>query len=632
MKDDDRLKQLGVIDDKPKNVEAHAAEPTISPFHLALADLLEWHGDATGGEWRVSENYRGLFSCLTPRQIKSFLRERLMLSDTEAGAPAVSFLRVLFHPIWRLYRDEEDLFRVLRIAANGALALMPEESRQEGKLRSVAADFFFTQLQSVAGRSAVLSEKDIDACWPRKSEERALLVNLLALIGTEETARLTGSSSLLRFPDWVKQRLGEAPIGITPNEQVSSFQDMALQRYRAGDKTVLRTVAEYADDWIDKHFPEFDSSIAPSLSNLAVLINDLSGVEPQCDHLFSAAIKLMRPGFANRIPYYYVEFVLDVLADENRRERLVASRYEGQEAKLEKFAKKLLERLPDTDLEPTDRFYRDILRERIELRRETERTVVMIRAWALTKAYAPVLVSGGAEPSSRLNDLLDATIGRGAALLSTKEPLQCMVWAAQLKTDNPGWPMATQIANDLVGESQRNSVEERCGLGLNAMLVTDSAFLLSGERQRVAAIWSQVGTLLAQRLGKPAGKRIALAFLASQMFETSAQTIDRMRKAAQLLKLAGDWQGESWVRLLGDDDKCRPILQAVVEDPENPDAARNLADIVFASDYPRIETPFELSMKLGWHDQSYAWAGDKTIDAAAEELAAAAKGSLGGMA
>ncbi len=97
MASDDFLKP-----DSDKNTVASSIEHKLLPFEQALADLLVWREGADGsGEWRVRRHYRELFACLTPRQIKSFLRERLLASmgEGKSNNPAIDILRTLFHPV-----------------------------------------------------------------------------------------------------------------------------------------------------------------------------------------------------------------------------------------------------------------------------------------------------------------------------------------------------------------------------------------------------------------------------------------------------------------------------------------------------------------------------------------------------
>lgn len=611
MASDDFLKP-----DSDKNTVASSIENKLLPFERALADLLVWREGSDGsGEWRVRLHYRDLFACLTPRQIKSFLRERLLASmgKGESDDPEIGILKTLFHPVWKLWRDENATFRGLRHVARAAL-MLSKESRgdidKRGKLSGPAAELFYLQLQAAARKSTVLTEDDVRACWPRKSEERALLLNLLAITADEEI--VSGES----FADWVLRHFGVRPNGTRAAEQVSAFQDIALERHQKGDEAAQQAVTDYVDLFLDRHMKSFDASAASTLSNLAVLVSDVAGAEAQCDRLFRAAVKLARPG--SRIPFYYVEFLLDALEDPARRERLPVQDVEGRDPGQR--AQAILAAIRDEDMEAKDRFYRDILAYRFSAGRSEDRQERMTGVWALTKKNAGTLLSGSSEPSSRLNDLLDAVIGKRGASLRLKEPLQGMVWAAQVRAGRPGWPMLSQIANDLIGESETQAEEEKTGLRLNATLVANVELLAADEGRRLAAIWSQTGSLLAQRQGTQARGRIALAFLASLVHGSEAQSLERMRQAWARLGLGGVVvrTPSDWVQFL--DEAHRPLAEALMQGTHDAETMVMVRDAVFGADYPPIVTPDGLAEAMGWKSQAFAWADGKSFDEAVTEL------------
>ena len=594
---------------------------SLSAFERALTSLFVWREtNADSGEWRVHQRYRDLFACLTPRQIKSFLRERLLAAgsdDSSGNDPALLLLRTLFHPLWKVWRDERDLFTTLVIVAKAALRLTHELRRKDensGKLSGPAAEVFYLQFQAAANKSSTLTDEMVRACWPRKSEERLLLLHLLALVGGEEGS---GGRS---FSDWVLSRLGTRPSGVTVTEQVSSFQDMALAQFRSGNKGALSAVAKYADSFLQEHKQYFDATISSSLSNLAVLINDVPGMEAQCDLLFKAAVELARPG--SRVPFFHVEFLLDALEENARAGRLIPAQYSDTDSVIA-HANVVLNNLKDKDLEPVDRLYRDILMLRLASRGSEDRPQQMREAWQLAKSHAPTLLAGGREPSSRFNDLLDSVIGTGGSFLAMKEPLQGVIWGAQVKTNNTGWPMAVQIANDMVGESTAGSQEEKIGMRLNAALVSDESFLGANEMAaRLAAIWSQSGSLLSLRIGKSAAHRMALAFLASLACGGGAQAYDRMRQSWERLGEPGGGQNpEDWRRLLT--NELASLIDAFERSPSDAEVACRLSNIVFGDDYPAITNPDELSTAMSWGDRTLDWAEGKDFDSAVDELIAA---------
>lgn len=589
-----------------KERKGYAQEKKLSQFGRALGDILVLLEEGEGkNKFRISEEYRYLFACLTPRQIKFYLRERLIggAAEDSHGGPASALLRTLFHPLWKVRRDEPDLFHALSRFATTATREMTENPLR-GKLSGPSAETFRQQLQALAPLSTVLDEEAVRACWPRKSEERALLLWLLR-ISDGEGGGLASVFSV-PFPAWVQEQMGERPVGVTVAEQVSAFQDMASVRFRGGDKRALVAVTGYVEQFLDTHKKELDASSAATISNLAVLIDDLAGAEIQCDRLFQAAIQLARPG--SRIPFYYAEFLLDVLGDASRRERLMGIYKDEQE--IVHRAKAVLATIGNTNLEPKDSFYRDLLLLRLEVEENEPLEKRLARLWELVKqtSHVVLLAQGEREPASRLNDALDAVIGKGSGTLSVKEPLQAMVWALQLQADAAGWTIAIQIANDMVGQSSENSAIEKAGLRMNAALVGSQELLAANENARIAAIWSQTASLLSQRIGKIASARIGLAFVVSSFYSGHSQWMERARKTWDRLGQQGDGgTPEAWLTLL--DSEQRELVAGMMRSPQDADLARRIAEAVFAPDYwPPIETPEELVKAMGWDQTPFVWA------------------------
>lgn len=609
------------IDAAGKESKGYAMEKTLSQFERALREILVWQEEGGKSKFRISEKYRHLFACLTPRQIKFYLRERLIGGEAEDdhGGPAAALLRTLFHPLWKVRRDEPDLFHALSRFAATATREMTDNSLR-GKLGGPSSETFRQQLQTLASLSTILDEEAVKSCWPKKSEERALLLWLLRVSDEEEGYV---SSSVVFFPAWVREQMGKRPVGVTVAEQVSAFQDMASARFRSGDKRALVAVAGYAEQFLDTHKRELDASSAATISNLAVLIDDFAGAEVQCDRLFQVAIQLARLG--SRIPFYYAEFLLDVRGEASRRERLVGIYKDEQE--IVNRAKAVLATIGNTNLEPKDSFYRDLLLLRLEVEENEPLEKRLARLWELVKqtGHVALLAQGEREPASRLNDALDAVIGRGSGMLSVKEPLQAMVWALQLQADAAGWSMAIQIANDMVGQSSENSAGEKAGLRMNAALVGSQEMLTANENARIAAIWSQAASLLSQRIGKVASARIGLAFVVSSFYGGHSQWTGRARKEWDRLGQQGDGgTPEAWLTLL--DSGQRELVAGMTRSPQDADLARRIAEAVFAPEYwPPLGTPEELVKTMGWDQSPFAWAEGLKFDEAVAALLAAAK-------
>lgn len=614
---------------------------TPTAFEIAISELFVWYAGEGSTGWRVHRDYRDLFACLTPRQIKSFLRERL-LASRESGRdhPLVSILSTLFHPIWKVWRDEKALFRSLAISADAAIRLSQNNTSTEKltqKLTGPAAEFFHRELLAIVKKSSVLSKADVRACWPRKSEERTLLVHLVALVdrnklyGTSnvqpsdrnsameitkasESGMKTeqkGQEKLIPFTDWVYRKIGSRPSGLSVSEQVSSFQDIALAMYRNGNKSAIQAVKEYADTYLYSHEKEFDASIASSLSNLAVLINDFSGAEAQCDHLFTEALRLAKPG--SRIPFFFVEFLLDAKEDSARISRI------PENNKIDKRIREILDGIKEEHLDPASHLYRDILSKRLEASNTASKQDRLKLIWQLVKDHAGILVQGGREPSSRLNDLLDSLIGKGSANLPLKEPLQCMIWAAQVKGGYPSWSMAVQIANDLVGESTANGEEEKAGIRMNAALVVDPGLLTAGESDRLAAIWSQTGALLTQRFNKAAISRVALAFITSMAYGGGAQSFDRMRQVAVRFGMENDLKSpEDWKKFI--EGPHQQLVATLKSGLQSASEMVKIRDAVFGDVYDPIATPDNLADAMRWKAGNYEWADNMSFDKAVAKL------------
>lgn len=615
--------------------EALSLEPgKLTGIELALRDLLVWvPGEGVGGaperskgEFRIHERYRGLFACLTPRQIKSYLRERLVGGGApDPDLPATAMLRALFYSMWRLHRDEYGLFRTLAYAAEAAVKADPETD--PGKVNGNALEAFHLQLQTLARTSSVLDSEAVQSCWPRKSAERALLLRLMILSRDEnETGRTRKGQT---FPDWVHEQFGERLRGVSIAEQLSSFQDIALARLQSGDRSALQTVASYADNFLAEHAKALDAKAAPSLSNLGAMINDMPGAETECDRLFRAAARLARPG--TRIPFYYAEFLLDALSDTGRSERLVPARYESVDSAKAQ-ARGILSAVADAAMEPKDRFYRDLLLDRLDMAEGEDNNIRMGRLWRLVSqpSHARLLAEGTRESASRLNDALDAAIGKGGLTLTIKEPLQGMVWALQSRFGAPAWSMAVQIANDLVGEGSQDSREEKCGLRMNAALTSDPALLsATSERARLAAIWSQSGNLLSQRIGKRAQDRIALAFLASVVHGGEPQWQARADQSwINISGKEGQPDPDAWLKLINPDQTR--LLGEIQQLPADPASAEKLAEMVFAPEYwPSLDTAESLAEMLKWNEAKFAWAEGQSFEQAVAALLDAAGGPTG---
>ncbi|MDR1423410.1 MAG: hypothetical protein LBI92_02220 [Azoarcus sp.] len=662
---------------------------SLSAFERAFRQIFVWleYGDGSG-EWRVHKRYRRLFSYLTPRQIKAFLRGRLLSPtpistritslNTNDDTPELVLLRTLFHPVWKLHRDANDLFMMLARAAKSVLH-SSRQARNDGddydKLSRHAIKHFLQHFEFVVQVSdGTLTSEDVKACWPDKNEERAALLHLLELLAEEENASISLSGSVTAAPpppvrvepaeagdstlpqaqdgtdssessppptnlsesspppsppstsfaNWVFRELGIELRRGSVSEQVSFFQDIALAKYHQGERGVLDSVTEYARTYLRFHAPSFDRSVASSLSNLAVLIDDYSGSEKECYDLFDAAVKQAKNKQGSRIPLFYAEFLLDVLDDPDRSARLKDKLRQDKHRPIisedpirDTAVKVLKDNSSSVDLEPSDRFYVQTLLMRLNYieggdhsSQQQSNPIRIQRVWdELVRPYATVLISGGREPSSRLNDLLDVVIGtQTASVLRLKEPLQVAIWGAQIKHKKPGWVMAVQIANDLVGESRPNSEEEIAGMRLNGMLVTDEELLGANEDQRIAAIWRQSATLISQRQPAPISQsRAALAFLMSLAYGGAGLTIERMGRAwMQRNNVDGNGTEQDWRGKLTEEH--REIAARIRGNEWNHSFVKEVGQAVFVAEYLPLTAPVDLVTALQWDKEAFRWA------------------------
>lgn len=630
---------------------------TLKPFDLAVAQLLCWSETEPAG-LRVRSAYRNLFACLTPRQIKSFLRERLLdvMDSPGRGAsksdvsPLTAILRTLFHPIWRLWRDERDLFQALSIAAGAAVRLSDHHSdrgRELGRLSGAGAEFFYRQLQAIIAKSDGLSEEDLPSCWPKKTKERALLIYLLQAIdepvpnpkqvflgrglgGQRSLQSYTMESELERFADWVEKQVGQRLRGASIQEQVVSFQEIIRGIRAAGEGGMTRLIRQYVNEFLASHLRFFNASIAPVLSNLAVLIESEAGSEVECDELFKVAVGLARPG--TLIPLYYVEFLLDVSGDKARRERLENE----TEKTIVQLAQEILDSVQVGLLDSNARFYLGTLKFRLSRLAggddaagdgvpATGMEDQVRDLWTFVKDQAAVLVKEDREPLSRLNRLLDQVIGTGDNALGWKVPLQAAIWAARVKNGEPGWPMATLIANDLVGEGKKGAPLEALGMRMNGALVVDRELLAANETQRLAAIWSQTAVLLATNYGKAALSRIALAFSLSLSLGASGESLTRMRRVFESLGLgSGGTEADDWTPRIDADH--RALLTAlrkgdIGDSPVSESALKAIRNAVFEPEYsPYVASPEALGEAMDWNADTFSWAANQKFEEVVAEL------------
>lgn len=588
----------------------------------ALRSILVWVDDTNesdGSEHRgtlmVHKKYRYLFGCLTPRQIKSFLREQLFQGSSDREElPASSLLRSLFHPLWKVKRHEEDLFSAMAQAATLAKRVFDAKG---GRFDEKGAEIFYRQLIAIVPLSRVLDETTVKDCWPRSAKERELLIQLLVACGEESAQSGEATVAGPSFVDWAREMNGERPRGATAAAQLSSFQDTVVQRYRAGDIQAVPTIKEYVDKFLDVHLRLMDASSAASLSNLGIIIDDVPSAEVQCDRLFDAALKLSMKD--TRILFNYTEFLADVLGDDARCERLVVASYKDK-AEIRLKARQNHTRLHISISAEADVFRAGLLGCRIDLSEESDAGVKMRRLWETISQprLAKYILGDDGEASARLNATLDALIGRGSMVIATKVPMELVVWGARHLLGVVSWKLVMRVANDLVGESQANSREEKVGMRLNTSLVSHPNQLTN--MGQLAAIWSQTGSILVRRLGKVGTARIAAAFLSSTYYGPDKHGPDRALSAWKALGQVGPMTEEGW-RQLAVSGHAPNALGFLAEHPSDDQLASEVAQFVMAPDYvPAVHTPQEVAECLNWDRDPLPWAGGRTLSGAIDFL------------
>jgi hypothetical protein len=384
-----------------------------------------WRGRA-----RLNDKYFWLFAHLSLRQLKHYLRERLTGgAGNGEEAPESGLLRSIFHPFWRLYRDERDLCNCISTLAANVLRASDASRRQRYathahtsiNLDATAIRHFAVGVTALIGQSSVMTAEHWKETWPRKSRERGLLIALLALldgsggsssaIGQDRPTFATSqpepsydrssSSSEFRystyeqsdvsvdnppsvkpepkiinarelgieFAAWARKSLGASIRGQSVADMVSSFQDIALEVSRTADEShAHQIVDEFTKKWMPRLKPFFESATGLSLSNLAVMIDDEQQYVESCDALFEAATPLVQRGSgANRVPMFWADFLMDTVADPSRLDTLLLSgRYLTKSAIKDQVRYLLNEGTDSTRFDLRERLHHAILGARLE--------------------------------------------------------------------------------------------------------------------------------------------------------------------------------------------------------------------------------------------------------------------------
>ncbi|WP_145064598.1 hypothetical protein [Engelhardtia mirabilis] len=557
---------------------------------------------------RLVGRYRSLASVLTPRQLKAYLRARLFGTTSAEDNPESTLLQQVFPAFYELRQTEPVRFEYATKLAATTVKFRPPSGFQ--------MQVFVRQLECLLEDSAVLTKERLRTAWPAKSKERLLLIYLLALIDWDGGAVAAVDSSTVgaidgivggqdrEFLAWVQQAAGVTPEGPTLQDQLSSYQDAVLAAFNRGDQGAALTVADYAGRFVTRHMPYLGERSATTLSNLAVLLNDLEPYEVECDRLFGFAIQL--DPSESRIALYYAEFLLDVLGKSPRLQRLLGGDRYDSSADLMVLIEELLQsasRIGD----PVNRFYLELLRLRLAGLQGMPQASVVDRIDEVTREHIPLLVTTAKnwdnEPFSRLVSALDEAVPAKQENAVALARVFGRVWGVLERVGAPTWGAISNIANSFIGQSRANSQEETLGLRMNLALMTDRD-LIELNKRRVSAIWTQSILTWARRsAGKTpeSRRRAALGMLASLVYGIDNQWVPRARILWDTLAGTGEPTSEGFIRTLqesGDVERLFGMLNALQEDPSSPEA---IVEFVFEGDLGQpLHTVEELASEQAW--------------------------------
>lgn len=611
-------------DSKQRKIGSPVFDDT-SPIDVALQTILVW--DPGGDGWppgpRISARYRRLFHLLTPRQIKAFLRDRLLAAEARTSeGPALTLLDRHFRPLSLLRECDPASFRLLAHAARATV-----ESCGGGRVTSQASEMFRAYLHTIVQQSTSLSEQDMPSLWPQKGEERELLLQLLILAITDNdqphSPEPAGAETEQTFTEWVEAHMGQSVTGVTIAEQVASFTNMVVQARLTGAVDAASMATAYADSWLERHRRFYAASVAPSLSNLAVVLDDVAGSELQCYRLFDVASEVDPD--RHRIRLFYAEFLLDVLDDKERSVRLTEGLH-TDEATLRDQVVRLLDPIRDEEISAIDRLYRDTLHHREQVLHESlDSASHARRTWAMILHNAEALLAPQSEGVTRLNALLDSAIGERDAALRVKAQLLTILWWARVARLGADYEVSLRLANDLVGESAADSLEETVGLKMNAGHLMDPAFVEAQGAQILGGLWSQSGMTIARRGQRQVRVRVALSFICSDAYGDTPRNQARRSEAWTYLQTGQPYNADAYREIISRDPTAMELLSRFVQSPEAPEPRAALVQHVFSPDcWPPITNAQDLISAFGW--AGIDWLDGQTIQQAAEQLLAHQEG------
>lgn len=688
---DESIKQIEVTNGQIEVTKFDDIMPSSTPIMIAISESMQCVPFGASYILEATSRYKEIFGYITPRQFKSMLRNMLFKSKASQSRESVEedFLKRLFYGFWILRQEDPDLYRVIRSIAKSVLETDNDNGRYFGgsDLAAWQSDLFFRLLQAMADYSPQISKLDLIKYWPTKTKEKAFLIRLISLVDSNndnkafydptrrrsdlsstrgiytqydhEEMKIDDNQTLASgdpvFADWFESQFGAILDGSSVNEQVSNFEDQILLiRRLKGAGEASRYIATYVEQFLPHHEPYFGASIAASLSNLAVIIDDQQGLEQACDRLFTAAGNVNQSHPA--IYLYHAEFLLDVIGNENRLRLLAGIKQADDKTAIGDKKKEyreqvssLFESYKKKGGDPGD-IYPTFLKARLKLILGTETqnaeqtSQKKDREQAATDSseseqksvtepedpYETIATSvdglmgslissatkGEFAPFARLDATLDRIFGLGnAAKFPLKAGVFARIWkrleetASQSQQQNSmetaTVPIRTFVANMYVGESDANSGPERVGLRLNRGLLMNPAAYPAAERRWIGAIWSQSTAILARYGTRDQSQQPVVAFGLMIARDIYGDEPGRWAPRATRAMSQVGYQGAPTLALLTKD--LRQIYDALHNDRFSAETAAKAVSALFEGKVDKPITRFTefkavAELRSGWDE------------------------------
>jgi regulator of RNase E activity RraB len=544
----------------------------------------------------VTEKYRSLLELLTPRQLKGFLRARLI--DPREGDPAEKLLESIFPPFYQMYRQEIHLFNMLH---DTALALH-QHALRNGMHDPNALALFEHEIRRVATISRFLEPGEVERYWPRKMREKKVLLQLLSSLEAAKTTvpeEMTGIDKT--FSAWVSSELGQDPKGATIAEQVSSFQDMVLEQkyYQNQQGEAQRLVRQYMMHYWAQHENQFNRGSAETLSNLATMMQGDSKLAVETDTLYRKALNLS-PNH-HRIPLLYMEYLMDLLLS-GKADSLFEDGYYPDKQALYEWVEQLCERNQEAmDGEALLRI------DGIKLGLETlqqypnleDRTQISVLDWMREKAlsllvakHVPLFIQAAKTadmgPATRLDNILSDIMGKAGITITYKG--QVLIVLSQLLNlcGLNSWTVDVHIEDDYVGEDSSTGRWYKIGLQVSRYLLAEPE-LLQSNPSHVAMIWTQSAQAITHGKQTQTRERVALAFLAAQAYGgLTANWQQRLNTTWQEVSEEGDTTDTEQLESVLTSEQ-RQLIHNLKEDSLNTELITSIIEHVFGDSFELLD-------------------------------------------